>query len=73
MKTTIIKSLLVVFFFLLNTNLIFASDVASSIPTSGNKFFVVVSILFTILIGIFLLLIYVERRLNKLEKNVQNS
>lgn len=54
--------------------LLFTSDVALANGNSENgfmdsaKFFVVVGVLTTILAGIFFLLIYLERKISKLEQ-----
>jgi len=54
--------------------LLFTSDVALANGSSENglmdsaKFFVVVGVLTTILAGIFFLLIYLERKISKLEQ-----
>jgi hypothetical protein len=45
---------------------------SSGLMDSG-KFFVVVSVLSTILIGVFILLVYLERKISKLEHFLKNK
>ncbi len=58
---------LFVIFFFAATQQTHASPDTQSFMDSG-KFFVVVSVLSTILIGIFALLIFLERKISKLER-----
>ncbi len=39
----------------------------------GAKFFVVIGVLTTILIGVFILLIYLERKISNLERFLKNK
>jgi len=56
--------LMLVLLFLIQSQL--SANNASGIMDSG-KFFVVVGVLSTILMGVFILLIYLERKISKLE------
>jgi hypothetical protein len=59
------KNFLVIAVLFLFHNQIFANN-TSGLMDSG-KFFVVVGVLSTILIGVFILLVYLERKISKLE------
>jgi hypothetical protein len=64
--------LLLVILTLLLNNSSFAQNI--SVGFTGNaKFFVVVSILSTILIGVFIFLIFLERKISKLERFLESK
>lgn len=67
----IIKTKFVQLFFLLQGNLP-AIEMADKLRENG-KIFVVVAIAFIILIGVFIYLISLDRKISKLEKKLNNN
>jgi heme/copper-type cytochrome/quinol oxidase subunit 2 len=61
------KFLLLSIVFIFFSNVILANPDANDSLMNSSKFFVVISVLTTILAGIFILLVYLERKISKLE------
>lgn len=60
-------------FSLLSINISFAQTSAATNFIDSTKFMVVISVLSTILVGIFLLLLFLERKISRLEKQLSNK
>lgn len=67
MKNTLILSAI----FILSQQYLYANNASGHMD--GAKFFVVFGVLATILIGVFILLIYLERKISNLERFLKNK
>lgn len=65
------KNFLLIALLFLIQNQLFANNTTGLMDSA--KFFVVVSVLSTILIGVFILLVYLERKISKLEHFLKNK
>jgi hypothetical protein len=65
------KNFLLIAFLFFFQHQLFANNSTGLMDSA--KFFVVVSVLSTILIGVFILLVYLERKISKLEHFLKNK
>ena len=71
MKETI--SCIFTFLFLLTQNLLFAQSSHDQFMRSNGKIYVVIGVLISIFIGFVIFMIFMERRLKKLEKELNEN